>query len=349
MRNAARNLSSFLGAVGSIVKFIFAIIPSGPDPVMEALREGFLEINTKLDRLQDGITQLRTFIDWKSRETRLENYASKINAISEKLLLLEKIAANISVLSNIRTPTPAESEQLQNLTNHVYPYEINYVLNDYCRPPNFVDHHEIASVMSDENLFSSHAYYYSNDRRKVLNMTQIAMYYLAQASQVHISCLLLNNTHDAVIAHRKWQWEQIFIDFERVVREVDDDVKESWHDQARYLDIPKWFRDYRGINNADCVKRLEDELSAKYYWRNWVVAALPKDSIFFIRTDGNRRVIWHWAPTDYGPETNILVMSVLEFSLDDIGYIFNLSVTSDDTVVEMSEIDVENLFGCLEN
>ena len=86
-----------------------------------------------------------------------------------------------------------------------------------------------ATFLIDESIYETYARNVNYDRRLVLNMTKVSMYYLAQLSELDLTCrIVLQNRSEDYIEEEKNYWDGIFREFQENMREVDELVRDRW-------------------------------------------------------------------------------------------------------------------------
>ena len=104
VRNAASTLSSFLGGVNVLVNLVFTFLPEGQNidqVLLEELREGFREVNSRLDSLEEDVESLRDHIEWNSVRDSIHGYVHQMNVLSRKVNSLKQNIENNAPASYI--------------------------------------------------------------------------------------------------------------------------------------------------------------------------------------------------------------------------------------------------------
>ena len=190
LRTVASTLSSFLGGVSVLVKFVFTFMPTGPSidqVVLEEMRAGFREVNSRLDSLKRDVESLRGHIDWVFERHSLEGYVYDMQVLSSDLNHLNQENASASYIER-------KIDEARNYFENVFPGRTT-----------------IALFLINKSFYERYARSVKYDRRQVLNMIKVAMYYLAQLSELDLTCrivLLRYNQHD--IDMEKIRWDGFF-------------------------------------------------------------------------------------------------------------------------------------------
>ena len=285
MRKIASALSRIFTGVGLFVDVILLFVPT---PMHLEMRKSFEQVNAKLDGIKDQITDLSNDIGWKLKESTFhDKYVVTIITLSEKFKDLVDYERNSSAF---------ESKKRDIIR--------------YC-DFQFLGH-EFFNFLTDINFFESYVTSSKNDRRKVLNLMKVVVYYITQASKLDITCLYLKGEAKDRIDKEDDSWRSRFSEFQQLMTKIDGQVENAWVNQSRYTDIPQYLRSNRDKSNRDFVVGLRDFLMNKYYWRDWVVIsydddvgtfdshAIGRDSWAWIRQQGRTLVVASV------PETNLI-------------------------------------------
>ena len=238
----SRCLSYFFSAIGDIVS-----VSTGSEPMLLEMSKGLKEINAKLKQVEHKVTSLSNVIDWKFRKNTFDTYADKINTLSEKLEL---------VFDGFDT-TGFESKRREFIDDYNY---YGY------------DSQEVVNFLTDAEFFNSFAVSTGNDRRKVLDLMKVVLYYVTQASKIDAAYLHLKGEPQGGAEVETQLWENTLNRVQSHLTNIDNRVKNAYLNQTQ-VEIEDFLRRNRGLSHADFSNRLVKLLSEKYFWRDWFVAS----------------------------------------------------------------------------
>ena len=297
LRTVASTLSSFLGGVSVLVNFVFTFLPTGPSidqVVLEEMRAGFREVNSRLDSLKNDVESLRGHFAWALERYDLQSYLRHMNNLARDLNSLKQENASSSYLE-------MKKMEYRNYFENVYPGS-----------------RTIALFLINKSIYETYANSVNYDRRLVLNMTKTCMYYLAQLSELDLTCrIVLQDYNQHAIEMEKIYWDGIFREFQGNMLHVDNIVRDLWFSQAKE-DITSFRLDKRNVDNGPFAIGLRDLLSEKYYWRDWVVVNYDKKAYGFDEHNMNENDpnVWLYLRDDDRPERNLVVASTSEISIN---------------------------------
>ena len=283
MTTIGSTLSAIFTGVGILLDFIFLFVPNGPSAMHLEMRESFKQFNRKLDDIKDQITDLSNHIDWKFKESKFDEYANEIDTLVEK----------IDQLSDYENGAPAFESKKEDVIR-------------YC---NVVHSHEFVNFLIDMNFFETYAATTKNDRRKVLDLMKVVLYYVTQAIKTDAACLHLKGEPQGRIDQESKDWQKEIHEFQQVMTQAGDQVKNAGHGQAKYTDIPRYLRNYHYQSNQHFSAGLRDFLMNKYYWRDWIVISYKDIGTYDKHCVTDSHYTWHWFRT-HG--RNLVVSSVPE-------------------------------------
>ena len=270
----SRCLSYFFSAIADMVP----VSNSGPEPMLPEMSKGFKEVNAKLQQVRHQVASLGNIIDWKSRKNTFDTYADKVNALSEKL----------DLLFDGYDTTRFETKRREFIRDYEYDY----------------DSQKLVNFLTDAEFFNSFVISAENDRRTVLDLMKVVLYYLTQASKIEAVYLRLKGESQG----QTEAWEITLTRVQSQLNKTDNRVVRAYAAQAKG-EIEDFLRDNHALSHADFVYRLVNLLSDKYFWRDWFVASydVETDVSDDVRHDAVGGWYWSW----FGSNGRDLVVSSL--------------------------------------
>ncbi len=279
-----------LGSVGSLVNIFqgnFFGGGSSEPPWVQEMREQFKIVNRKLDRIESTLGDIKDLIEWGPYKEKSDEF-------------LEAIASYARRLSEL--PAPGREERDHEVDDLVLDYRINGQGLGV----------KLVLFLKNGEALQQYADYTKNHRQKMLKFMKVSLGRMMQAAEMDIAFLTLQSAeNDPVLKsrteHKAALWCGYFAEVQLKMAEIDNQVKNAWEGQAKYIDIPEFIEEHDTdkMNDVNFANKLLDFLNEKYYWRNWIVIVYEKGmGEEYHRMSG---FYWLWLSLE---ERNLVVSSV---------------------------------------
>lgn len=255
VKDVANTVAPFLNAFTSVVKLIFGIHTSSTQsPELIILRNLSESINCRFDQVDLQFTDVKHLIDWTAVQVAYGTYERNIRAVSDHL--------NYTFL----VPASSMNQQLQIFAIN---YENGYDGSGSKLFTAFMQDHGIIS----QGLLRPAMNYTRNDRGKMRTFMLGILKLLMMAAKVELAYLGVKD-YDSLVPFYIHQWQIRIEKVQEKMKAIDLELKNVYHPQS-LKDIDRFAMNskYLRLSNYNFSRNLYQELSTKYFWRDWLVIA----------------------------------------------------------------------------
>lgn len=256
VKDVAKTVAPFLNAFTSVVKLIFGIHASSTvSPELKFLRNLSESINRRFDQVDLQFTDVKNLIDWTAVQVAYGTYERNIRAVSDHL--------NYTFL----VPASSMNQQMQLFAMN---YENGYDGSGSKLFTAFMQDHGVIS----QGLLRPAMKYTRNDRGKMRTFMLGILKLLIMAAKVELSYLGVKEGYDSLVPFYIHQWQIRIEQVQEKMKAIDLELKNVYHPQS-LKDIDRFTMDSKNLrlSNHNFSRNLYQELSTKYFWRDWLVVA----------------------------------------------------------------------------
>lgn len=256
VKDVAKTVAPFLNAFTSVVKLIFGIHASSTvSPELTFLRNLSESINRRFDQVDLQFTDVKNLIDWTAVQVAYGTYERNIRAVSDHL--------NYTFL----VPASSMNQQMQLFAMN---YENGYDGSGSKLFTAFMQDHGVIS----QGLLRPAMKYTRNDRGKMRTFMLEILKLLIMAAKVELSYLGVKEGYDSLVPFYIHQWQIRIEQVQEKMKAIDLELKNVYHPQS-LKDIDRFTMDSKNLrlSNHNFSRNLYQELSTKYFWRDWLVVA----------------------------------------------------------------------------
>lgn len=246
---AAKTAVPFLSAIATVSKLIFGQGNSQP-PELQFLKQLSETVNARFDQVDIQFSDIKRLINWSSVRVSYNDIESRILAVS-------------NAYDNLyRVPGSALNAQRQIF---ITSYESGYQDSGIKLYKGF---------MNDDNVFGQGLLgpamqYTENDRGKMRTFMLGILKLLIMAAKLELEYYGIKG-YNTVVPFYVQQWQ---VRLERINPKMiaaDFEVASKYHSQL-VVDIESFAAMNSSLSNEDYSRVLYQKLSAKYFWRDWLV------------------------------------------------------------------------------
>lgn len=248
LKTVAANFGPFLDVFGPALSLIFPFITT-PSAELEAIKELKEHIDIRFDRLEVRVSDIERIINWTAVNGVCQTIEQNIHVMSQELSDLWKV------------PKRGFENRKNTFMEH---YGTVYTLSGK----------KLYNLMKDSgtflnNLGQSIMMYTKNDLAKMDAYIRGILKLVLEASKIELTYWNLKGD-EANANYSKDQWINRTMSLKKTFEEIRVKVKDAYYDQSR-KDTQDIVNAHAELSNKDLSNLLYEELTRKYYWRDWIV------------------------------------------------------------------------------
>lgn len=255
VKDVAKTVAPFLNAFTSVIKLIFGIQASSAEsPELKYLRNMSESINRRFDQVNVQFNDVKNLIDWSAVQVSYGMLESNIHAVSDQFSRIFQVP---------------ESGANQQKRLFVISYHNGYIDSGSKLFTAFMQDHGVIS----QGLIRPAMKYTRNDRGKIRTFMLGILKLLMMAAKVELAYLGVKG-YDSLIPFYIHQWQVRIEQVQEKMKAIDLELKNVYLPQS-LKDIDRFALDSKnvGLSNQNYSFNLYQELSTKYFWRDWLVIA----------------------------------------------------------------------------
>lgn len=269
VKDVAKTVAPFLNAFTSVIKLIFGIQASSTEsPELKYLRNLSESINRRFDQVNMQFNDVKNLIDWSAVQVSYGMLESNIHVVSDQFSRIFQVP---------------ESGTIQQKRLFMISYKTGYIDSGSKLFTAFMQDHGVIS----QGLLRPAMKYTRNDRGKMRTFMLGILKLLMMAAKVELSYLGVKG-YDSLIPFYIHQWQVRIEQVQEKMKVIDLELKNVYHPQS-LKDIDRFAMDSKNLrlSNHNFSRNLYQELSTKYFWRDWFVVASTHTEV---RGDAHSRV-----------------------------------------------------------
>ncbi|XP_078315727.1 uncharacterized protein LOC111129631 [Crassostrea virginica] len=251
VRNVANMVSSFFSVFSSVIKMVVDIrSATTPSAELEYLHKLSDSINQKFDEVNSQFDEVKKLVKWTSVQATYASLEANIHAVSDQFKLIFKV------------PPSGMNQQKQLFINS---YESTYQDSGSKLFAGFM----LDTGLLSQGLLRPAMNYTENNRGEMRTFMLGILKLLILGANVELGYMTIKG-YDNVIPFHSHQWQVRFEQVQEKMKEIDLELKSKYHAQA-IKDIDTFSNKNFGLSNPFFGQFLYQELSKKYFWRDWLV------------------------------------------------------------------------------
>lgn len=269
VKDVAKTVAPFLNAFTSVIKLIFGIQASSTEsPELKYLRNLSESINRRFDQVNMQFNDVKNLIDWSAVQVSYGMLESNIHVVSDQFSRIFQVP---------------ESGTIQQKRLFMISYKTGYIDSGSKLFTAFMQDHGVIN----RGLLRPAMKYTRNDRGKMRTFMLGILKLLMMAAKVELSYLGVKG-YDSLIPFYIHQWQVRIEQVQEKMKVIDLELKNVYHPQS-LKDIDRFAMDSKNLrlSNHNFSRNLYQELSTKYFWRDWFVVASTHTEV---RGDAHSRV-----------------------------------------------------------
>lgn len=255
VKDVAKTVAPFLNAFTSVIKLIFGIQASSTEsPELKYLRNLSESINRRFDQVNVQFNDVKNLIDWSAVQVSYGMLESNIHAVSDQFSRIFQVP---------------ESGANQQKRLFEISYKNGYVDSGSKLFTAFMQDHGVIS----QGLLRPAMKYTRNDRGKMRTFMLGILKLLMMAAKVELAYLGVKG-YDSLVPFYIHQWQVRIEQVKEKMKAIDLELKNVYLPQS-LKDIDRFAMDSNNLrlSNQNYSFNLYQELSTKYFWRDWLVVA----------------------------------------------------------------------------
>nr|XP_022331797.1 uncharacterized protein LOC111129631 [Crassostrea virginica] len=285
VQNVAKTVEPFFSVFSSVIQMVVDIrSATSPSAELEYLHQLSDSINQKFDEVNSQFNEVKKLIQWTSVQATYASLEANIHAVSDQFKLIFKV------------PPSGMNQQKQIFINS---YESTYQDSGSKLFAGFM----LDTGFVSQGLLRPAMHYTENNRGEMRTFMLGIMKLLILGANVELGYMTIKG-YDNVIPFHSHQWQVRFEQVQEKMKEIDLELKNKYQDQA-IKDIDTFSNKNFELSNPMFGRFLYQELSKKYFWRNWlVVVSTHTDSNHDAHSRGHSTVkkstkkqtdpVWRW-------------------------------------------------------
>lgn len=255
VKDVAETVTPFLKAYNSVTRLILGIQSSSSEThELQYLRNMSEGINRRFDQVDSQFTNVKKLINWSAVQVSYGILERNIHTVSSQFNRIFQV------------PESGVNEQRKLF---ITSYESGYRDSGTNLFTAFMQDHGVIS----QGLLRPAMEYTRNDRRKMRTFMLGILNLLLMAAKVEIAYLGAVDDN-VVVPFYIHDWEIRIEQVKEKMIKTDIDLKNAYFAQSN-SDIDRFSQINTNLrlSNQDFSRNLYEELSTKYYWRDWLVVA----------------------------------------------------------------------------
>lgn len=253
VKDVANTVAPFLKAFTSVVKLILGIQSSSTESTeLQYMRNLSESINRRFDEVNAQFNDVKNLIDWSAVQVSYGMLESNIHAVSEQFSRIYQV------------PESGINEQKKMF---IISYKNGYIDSGTKLFTAFMQDHRVLS----QGLLRPAMKYTRNDRGKMRAFMLGILKLLLMAARVELAYLGAVGS-DLIAPFYIHQWQIRTEQVQEKMKAIDLEMKNVYYSQS-LSDIDRFSMNSRNLrlSNHDFSRNLYEELSRKYFWRDWLV------------------------------------------------------------------------------
>lgn len=253
VKDVANTVVPFLKAFTSGVKLILGIQSSSTESTeLKYMRNLSESINRRFNEVNAQFNDVKNLIDWSAVQVSYGMLESNIHAVSEQFSRIYQV------------PESGINEQKKMF---IISYKNGYIDSGTKLFTAFMQDHRVLS----QGLLRPAMKYTRNDRRKMRTFMLGILKLLLMAARVELAYLGAVGS-DMIAPYYIHLWQIRTEQVQEKMKAIDLELKNAYSSQS-LSDIDLFSMTSRNLrlSNYDFSRNLYEELSTKYYWRDWLV------------------------------------------------------------------------------
>ena len=250
VQNIVKTITPYMGNISSVVKQIVANKPSSnqANADLKYLRQLSENINQKLDDVMSHLSEIKNLIRWTAIKNTYATYESNIIAAHNRFKNIFK-----------------ESQSKMNRTIKLFIQSYKHYSDSGIKLYNgFIgDHNQVFT----EGFLRPAINYTENNRGQMRTFMLSVLKLLLMAADVELGYLSIKG-YD--ISDCRQEWKDRFKCVQDKMEAIDLELKSNYLAQSN-KDIDKFSKNNLELSNPLFGRNLYQELSKKYFWRDWLV------------------------------------------------------------------------------
>ena len=251
VQNVAKTMSPFFSVFSSVIQMVTDIrSASTPSAELEYLHQLSDSINQKFDEVNSQFAEVKKLIQWTSVQATYASLEANIHTVSDQFQLIFKV------------PSSGMNQQKQLFINS---YESTYQDSGSKLFAGFMLDYGLLS----QGLLRPAMNYTENNRGEMRTFMLGILKLLILGANVELGYMTIKG-YSNVIPFHSHQWQVRFEQVQEKMKEIDLELKNKYHAQA-IKDIDTFSKMNSGLSNPVFGLLLYQQLSKKYFWRDWLV------------------------------------------------------------------------------
>lgn len=255
VKDVVKTVAPFLNAFTSAIKLIFDIQASSTQSTeLKNLRNLSESINRRFDQVNVQFNDVKNLIDWSAIQVSYGMLESNIHVVSDQFSRIFQVP---------------ESGINHQKTLFVISYKNGYIDSGSKLFTAFMQDHGVIS----QGLLRPAMKYTRNDRGKMRTFMLGILKLLIRAAKVELAYFGVKG-YDSLIPFYIHQWQVRIEQVQEKMKAIDLELKNVFLPQS-LKDINRFAMDSNNLrlSNQNYSFNLYQELSSKYFWRDWLVVA----------------------------------------------------------------------------
>ena len=251
VQSVTSTTSPYLGVLTAVIKLIAASKTASRESAeLNNLRELSEKINQKLDDVLSQFSELKNLIRWTAIQSTYATYETNIRTVYGHFkYIFERPISHM------------------NSTNQLFinSYNFDYHDSGYKLFNGFVIDHGVFI----QGFLRPAMNYTENNRGQMRTFMLSILKLLLMAANVELGYMTIKGYEHQIPFYRH-QWQVRFEQVQERMKSIDEELKNSYRTQ--YIkDIDTFSKNNLGLSNPMFGRYLYQELSKKYFWRDWLV------------------------------------------------------------------------------
>lgn len=251
VKNVAKTVSPFLKVFSSVIKLIFGTGAAPTDsPELKFLHQLSDNINRKFDQVNSEFNTVKKMIDWSTVQITYATIESNIRVVSNHFKRIFEV------------PESGMNEQKELF---IISYTNGHTDSGSKLFAGFMQDNGVIS----QGLLRPAMKYTENNRDRMRTFMLGVLKLIVMAAKVEMAYYGIKG-YDHIIPFYSHLWQVRLERVQEKMRTIDLELKNNYLIQAK-TDIDAFSRNNLGLSNHNFSRNLYQELSSKYYWRDWLV------------------------------------------------------------------------------
>nr|XP_022334119.1 uncharacterized protein LOC111131072 [Crassostrea virginica] len=251
VQNVAKTVEPFFSVFSSVIQMVVDIrSATSPSAELEYLHQLSDSINQKFDEVNSQFDEIKKLIKWTSVQATYASLEANIHAVFDQFKLIFKV------------PSSGMNQQKQLFISS---YESTYQDSGSKLFAGFM----LDTGLVSQGLLRPAMHYTENNRGEMRTFMLGIMKLLILGANVELGYMTIKG-YDNVIPFHSHEWQVKFEQVQEKMKEIDLEMKNNYQAQAM-KDIDTFSNKNFELSNPMFGRYLYQELSKKYFWRDWLV------------------------------------------------------------------------------